>query len=60
MGTSRVRRRLTVVEPTPDWHEPQKPPAVADSEIPQPDSADPDIDAVSTGMSVMLRMCSGS
>jgi hypothetical protein len=56
VGTSRVRRRLTVVEPNPDRHELQEPPAVS-SEVPQPDSADQvDLDAVSTGMSTLLRM----
>ena len=53
--TSRVRR-LNVVEPSPAPHEPQKPPA-ADSEVPQPDSADQaDLDAALSGMSVLLRV----
>ena len=55
VGTSRVRR-LYVVEPSPAPHESQEPPAIANSEVPQPDSADQaDLDAVSTGMSTLLR-----
>jgi hypothetical protein len=58
--TSRARR-LNVVEPTPDRHEPQEPPAqeppVGDSEVPQPDGAvDPDLHAISTGMSLLLHL----
>ena len=57
--TSRVRRRLNVVDSTPDRHAPQEPPAqeppATDSEAPQPSDADPDLDAISTGMSVLLR-----
>jgi hypothetical protein len=57
--TSRTRTSeasLYVVEPTPDQHEPQGPPAqeptsgASSSKAPQPDGAIPDIDAVSTEM----------
>ena len=56
--TSRLRR-LHVVEPSPLQHEPKEPPReppAGDSEASQPDSADPDIDAISTGMSLLLRL----
>jgi hypothetical protein len=71
--TSRLRRRLHVVEPKPDWHGPgvclpvqlpiQEPTPVGDSEVPQPpdgaddaDQAADDLDAISTGMSLLLRV----
>ena len=66
MGTSRVRRRLNVVAP-PNRHEstphesPEPSPPAESSEAPQPDNADPDsaypdIDAVSTGMALLLHL----
>ena len=59
--TSRLRRRLHVVEPSPIFppsiQQPaEEPPAVTDSEIPQPDGADPDIDGALSGMSMLLRV----
>jgi hypothetical protein len=53
--TSRARRRLNVVELNPAPHETQKPPAT-DGEAPQPDNADPDMDAALAGMSALLRL----
>ena len=68
--TSRARRQLHVVEPSPAPHEPQEPSSptpASDSEVPQPDSgkfrvnseygdADPDLDAALTGMSLLLHL----
>jgi hypothetical protein len=59
--TSRARRRLHVVEPSPLQHEPQEPsprePPAEDSEVSLPDSADAaDLDAALTGMSLLLRV----
>jgi hypothetical protein len=58
-GTSRVRR-LHVVEPSPDQHEPQespREPSAGDNEAPLPDGTDAaDLDAALTGMSVLLRV----
>jgi hypothetical protein len=59
-GTSRVRRRLHVVESIPDQHnaspqEPSSTPAGSD-EAPQLDSADQaGLDAALTGMSLLLH-----
>jgi hypothetical protein len=56
--TTRVRRRLNVVEPYPAAHEAQEPSTPAtDSGTPQPDSADQEgLDAASTGMALLLRL----
>jgi hypothetical protein len=54
--TSRVRR-LRVVEPNPAQYEPQEPSTPTEnSEVSQPDSADPDIDGALAGMAVLLRV----
>jgi hypothetical protein len=60
--TSRVRRRLNVVELNPASHELRKPPAeeptpATDSEVSQPDSDEQaGLDAASTGMALLLRL----
>jgi hypothetical protein len=58
MGTSRVRRRLHVVESIPDRRETQEPSTPAGSgDAPQPDSSadQADLDAALTGMSLLLH-----
>jgi hypothetical protein len=53
--TSRLRR-LHVVEPSPDPHEPPNPPAQElPAQEPSVNDGDPDIDARSTGMVMLLR-----
>ena len=56
-GTSRVRRRLNVVESIPERHETQEPSTPAARSGPQPDSADQaDLDTALTGMSLLLHV----
>jgi hypothetical protein len=56
--TSRLRRQLNVVESIPNQHEPQELPVQElPAQEPTPvNDGDPDIDAISTGMTVMLRI----
>ena len=56
VGTSRVRR-LHVVETIPNRHaDTHETTPARDSEIPQPDSTDPDLDAALTGLNMLLRV----
>src|SRR6516165_2343539 len=53
MGSSQKRREV----PTLSVQQPAEEPPAANSEVPQPDSANPaDLDAALTGMSVLLRV----
>ena len=50
-----LAREASKSNPAPhEVQEPSSTPA-GDGEVPQPDGADPDLDAISTGMSVLLR-----